>query len=273
MANTIGIIINSMSTTLVISIIFGWLAGWLVNYLADVLPFTRRFSQPTCPECNALFTWQEYLFFRPCSNGHTRKARAWIVQIIILAASVYTWVKPPTKLGYFLGLILMIYFGVVFVIDLEHRLILHPTSIFGALLGLTAGTIAHGIWPTLLGGLGGLLIMLTFYGLGVLFTRVRAKRLLAMGQEADDEEALGSGDVILVTILGLIVGWPLIWLCLLYGILLGGLVSLLIILGLVISGKYKTSALMTFIPYGPYFIITAFLIVYFPRLLAMIVPN
>jgi prepilin signal peptidase PulO-like enzyme (type II secretory pathway) len=199
--------------------------------------------------------------------------RTWIVQTIILAASVYTWVKPPAKLGYFLGLILIIYFGVVFVIDLEHRLILHPTSIFGALLGLTVGTIAHGIWPTLLGGLGGLLIMLAFYGLGVLFTHVRTKRMLAMGQEADDEEALGSGDVILVTILGFIVGWPLIWLCLLYGILLGGLVSLIIILWLVISGKYKRNALMTFIAYGPYFIATAALIVYFPRLLAMIVPG
>jgi hypothetical protein len=166
------------------------------------------------------------------------------------------------------------------VIDLEHRLILHPTSIFGAFLGLIVGIANHKIgtalwdriWPTLLGGLGGLLIMLTFYGLGVLFTRIRAKRLLAIGQEPDDEEALGSGDVILVTILGFIVG-PLIWFCLLYGILLGGLVSLLIILWLVISGKYKKNALMTFIPYGPYFIITAALIIYFPKLLAMIVPG
>jgi hypothetical protein len=30
---------------------------------------------------------------------------------------------------------------------------------------------------------------------------------------------------------------------------------------------------MTFIPYGPYFIITAALIVYFPKFLAMIVPG
>jgi prepilin signal peptidase PulO-like enzyme (type II secretory pathway) len=262
-----------MSTTLIVSIIFGWLAGWLVNYFADVLPFTRRFSQPTCTECNAPFTWQDYLFYRRCQNGHARKTRLWIVQIIILAASVYTSIKPPSKLGYFLGLILIIYFGVIFVIDLEHRLILHPTSIFGALLGLTVGTVAHGIWPTLLGGLGGLLIMLAFYYLGVLFTRIRAKRLLAMGQEPDDEEALGSGDVILVTIIGFIVGWPLIWLCLLYGILLGGLFSLLLLLWLVISGRYKHNALMTFIPYGPYFIITATLIVYFPKLLAMIVPG
>ena len=272
MADTIRIIINSMVTTLIGSIILGWLAGWLVNYFADVLPFTRRFSQPTCPECNATFTWRDYLFFRACQNGHIRKIRLWIVQVIILAISIYTSIKPPSKIGYFLGLVLLIYFGVIIVIDLEHRLILHPTSIFGAFLGLIVGTVAHGFWSTLLGGLGGLLIMLAFYGLGVLFTRIRAKRLLAIGQEPDDEEALGSGDVILVTILGFIVG-PLIWLCLLYGILLGGLVSLSIILGLVISGRYKKNALMTFIPYGPYFVITAALIIYFPKLLAMIVPG
>lgn len=199
--------------------------------------------------------------------------RLWVIQIIILAASIYTWLQPPSKLGYFLGWILIIYFGVVFVIDLEHRLILHPTSIFGAILGLIVGIVAHGVSATLLGGLGGLLIMLAFYGFGVLFTRIRTRHLLANGQEADDEEALGAGDVILVTILGLIVGWPLIWLCLLYGILLGGFVSLFVVLWLVINGKYKTSILMTFIPYGPYFIILAALIVYFPKFLAMIVPG
>ena len=199
--------------------------------------------------------------------------RVWVVQFIILAASVYTWIKPPSKIGYFLGLLLIIYFGVIFVIDVEHRLILHPTSVIGALLALIVGTVAHGIVPTLLGGLGGLLIMLAFYGFGVLFTRIRTKRLLAIGQEPDDEEALGAGDVILVTILGFIVGWPLIWLCLLYGILLGGLVSIFIILWLVVRGKYSAGALMTFIPYGPYFITTAALIVFFPKLLAMIVPD
>jgi prepilin signal peptidase PulO-like enzyme (type II secretory pathway) len=262
-----------MYTTIIVSIILGWLAGWLVNYFADVLPITRRFSQPACQECDISFTWKDYLLFRPCKNGHSRKIRFWIIQLIILAASVYSWVKPPSKVGYFLGLVLIIYFGVVFVIDLEHRLILHPTSIFGALLGLTVGIVAHGISPTLLGGLGGLLIMLAFYGFGVLFSHIRAKRLRAMGQEADDEEALGSGDVILVTIIGFIVGWPLIWLCILYSILLGGLISLLLILWLVISRNYTKNALMTFIPYGPYFIIIASMIIFFPKILAMIVPH
>ena len=272
---------NFMPITLVISIMLGLLAGWLVNYLADVLPFTRRFSRPICQLCGSPYEWQNYLFFRPCLNGHPRKARLWVTQIIILAASIYTWLRPPSKLGYFLGLILIVYFGVVFVIDLEHRLILHPTSIVGAILGLVVGIVAHGtgptLWtrvgPTLLGGLGGFLIMLLFYFLGVLFARIRARRLLAQGQEVDDEEALGAGDVILVTVLGLILGWPLIWLCLLYGILLGGVVSFFIILWLIISGRYKASAFMTFIPYGPYFIITAALIVYFPKFVAMVVPG
>ena len=185
-----------MSITLIVPILLGCIAGYLVNYLADVLPFTRRLSQPACLQCDAPFTWKDYLIFRPCKNGHSHKVRLWIVLITILSASVYTWINPP-KIEYLLGMILITYFGVVFVIDMEHRLILHPTSIFGSLLGLIVGTISHGIKDTLLGGLGGFLIMLAFYYFGVLFTRIRTKRMLAMGQEVDDEEALGAGDVIL----------------------------------------------------------------------------
>lgn len=264
---------NPMSITLIIPAILGWLGGWLVNYLADALPATRQLSRPACLVCGSPFAWEDYLSFRLCENGHPRRTRAWAVQFIVTALSVYTWLNPPAKLGYLVGLILLVYFGVVFVIDMEHRLILHPTSVFGAVLGLVAGVVMHGISPTLWGGVGGLLIMLAFYYLGVLFTWFRSRRLIALGQEPDDEEALGFGDVILVAILGFIVGWPLIWLCLLYGVLLGGLVSLFIVIWLVTSGRYKTSALMTFIPYGPYFIATAGLIVYFPKFLALIVPD
>lgn len=262
-----------MATTLIVPVIFGWLAGWLVNYLADVLPVTRRFSQPSCAQCDAPFALKEYFLFRSCQNGHPRKARAWIFQILILAASVYTGINPPSKIGYSLGLALIVYFGVIFVIDLEHRLILHPTSIFGAFLGLVVGTISHGIGATLWGGLGGLLIMLAAYGVGILFTRKRAKHMVALGQEPDDEEALGSGDVILITILGFILGWPLVLFGFIVGVMLGGLFSLLIVLWTVLRGGNKQNALMMFIPYGPYFIVSAFLIIYFPRFAAMIAPG
>ncbi len=253
--------------------LIGWLAGWMVNYFSDILPITRRISKPVCLECGAAYSLKEYLLFQRCSNGHARGYRVWLVQLLIAAASLYIWLQPPTGIGYALGLLLILYFGVVFVIDMEHRLILHPTSIAGALLALTVGIISHGAVPTLLGGLGGFVIMFVFYSLGVLFTKFRAKRIIAQGQVPDEEEALGAGDVILVTILGFLVGWPLIWFCILLSIMIGGIASLMLVVGLLLTRNYKKNVLMVFIPYGPYFIISAFLITFFPRFLAMIVPG
>ncbi len=161
----------------------------------------------------------------------------------------------------------------IFVIDFEHRLILHSTSIFGALFGLGLGIwINNGIGPSLIGGLTGLVIMLVFYYFGVLFSHLRARRLQAAGQDADNEEALGFGDVILAGVLGLILG-PLIWFGLLLGILLGGLVGAIMVLYLIISKRYKTEALMIFMPYGPFFITSAFLLLFIPALIAPIVPK
>lgn len=258
---------------IIVPILLGCIAGCVVNYLADVLPVTRRFSQPTCPQCDAIFSWRDYFSLRPCQNGHFRKARLWIVLVVMTAVSINTWMNPPSKIEYLLGIILLTYFGTVFVIDMEQRLILHPTSIFGVVLGLIVGTVSHGVKATLLGGLGGLLIMLGFYYFGVLFARIRTKRMLALGQEADDEEALGAGDVILATILGLMLGWPLIWFGLLLGILLGGFFSLMLILWLVVTRKYGKNALMLFIPYGPYFIMSAFLIIFFSKFVQMMLPG
>jgi Type IV leader peptidase family len=257
----------------IIPVAIGWLAGYMVNYFADVLPFTRRFSRPTCIQCDAHFTWKNYLLFRPCENGHPRSARTWAAQFSLLIVSAYTWAHPVAKIGYALGFILIIYFATVFIIDLEHRLILHPTSIVGALFGLGFGWLKWGLSAALTGALGGFIMMAAFYYLGVLFSRMRAKRMLARGQEVDDEEALGAGDVILVTILGLILGWPLIWFGLIFGILFGGAVSLLLILWLVVTRRYDTNAFMLFIPYGPYFITSAFLIIFFPRFVQIFVPG
>jgi Flp pilus assembly protein protease CpaA len=97
--------------------------------------------------------------------------------------------------------------------------------------------------------------------------------MIAAGLEPDDEEALGAGDVILVTILGLIVGWPFILLNLLYAILLGGAVSSLILLWLIVTRKYSQNSLMVFTPYGPYLITIAFLIVFMPKLLKNVIPG
>ncbi len=186
--------------------------------------------------------------------------------------SLYTWFRPHA-MGYALGMLLLTYFAVVIVIDLEHRLILHPTSMAGTLLGLGIGIYVNRIIPTLLGGLGGLAIMFVLYYLGVLFSKLRARRLKATGQEADDEEALGAGDVILACVLGFVLGWPLIWFGLLLGILLGGIIGVVLILALILSGRYGKNALMVFIPYGPFFILSAFFILFLPNWIVNVMPR
>ena len=263
-----------MSIATFLPIIIGILAGWLINYLADVLPATRSFSQATCQKCDATMSPSTYLLMKKCPSCEARRSpRSWFILILGVISSLLLWFNPHTKLGYYFGFILLIYFTTVFVIDLEHRLIMHPVSIVGGLLGFGIGIALHGIAPTLQGGLGGFAIMMIFYLFGILFARIRARKMASSGQELDDEEALGAGDVILATVLGLILGWPLIWFGLLLGILLGGLITLPMLLIMLVVRRYKQDAWMTFIPYGPFFLISAILIIYFPNLLSVLVPK
>lgn len=258
----------------IIPLLAGWIAGWIINYVSDVLPETRRLSNPVCVQCGAPIPLLEYLFFQGCLNGHARHWRVWIVQAASVAMSIYTYINPPPKIEYLAGLFLLTYFGIVIIIDMEHKLILHPTSIIGSILALTLGLASHGLVDTLWGGLTGLLVMLAFFYFGVLFARLRARRMRAQGLEADDEEALGQGDVILVTILGLLVGGPTLTLVMIIlSILLGGLVSFLLVIGLMLSRRYNENALMMFIPFGPYFVIGAGIIVFFPDALRAILPS
>ncbi len=247
-----------MEFKLVIPMLLGWLSGWLVNYLADVLPFTRKFSRPVCPACQAEVKWIGYLFFRSCTNcGKQRSPRTLIVQAVITAAAVLIWIFPDPALPFPPAFILLVYLAVVLVIDLEHRLILHPVSMVGAVLGLGIGiflrgqhSIPYGISSTLLGGAAGFGAMLVFYFGGVLYTKYMSKkRGLAAG-----EVALGFGDVNLSGILGLLLGWRAIFACLFLAILAGGLVGLVITLGMLVTKKYKA---FTAIPYAPFLILSA----------------
>ena len=261
-----------MDITLLIPAILGWIAGFFVNYASDVLPITRRFSQPACLNCQTTFSWADYLTLRACHHCRTRRSlRTWIVQITAIASFLYFWLFPPIGLGLSLGLIVLIYFGLIIVIDLEHKLILHPTSKAGAVLGLVTGTIvfskvgtvSSAILTSILGGLAGFGIMFILYQFGAFVARIRAKRMQAAGQGDDGEEALGGGDVYLAGVLGLMLGWPNIILGLTYGVLIGGFVSLLAIIQLFVKRRYAGNAMMTFIPYGPSLILGAFYVLYF----------
>jgi leader peptidase (prepilin peptidase)/N-methyltransferase len=164
-------------------------------------------------------------------------------------APVWIWIFPGHSLPFLLAFVLLAYLAVVLVIDLEHRVVLHPVSITGAVLGLGIGIYINGITSTLLGGAVGFGIMLVFYFLGELFV----KRMSKKRGMSSDEVALGFGDVNLSGILGLLLGLKII-ICLFFAILVGGLVSLVIILGMLAARKYKA---FTAIPYAPFLILSA----------------
>src|SRR4030095_1874858 len=159
-----------MDPSVIVPVLLGWFAGLFVNYTSDVLPITRRFSQPACSHCHTPFTCADYLTLRACrSCGKGRSLRTWLVQILAVASFVYFWLFPSNALGYWLGAIILIYFWILTVIEPEHSLIPHPTRLFGAVLGLVVGTYLYytalkysflaSIGASLLGGLIGFGVM------------------------------------------------------------------------------------------------------------------
>jgi leader peptidase (prepilin peptidase)/N-methyltransferase len=190
-----------------------------------------------------------------------------LVELGSIGAAVWLWEAPPADLGFAAGLLLLVYFGVVVVIDMEYRLILNPVSLAGILIGLGIGTWLHGFTATILGGVAGFSLMLAFYYLGGFFSRMIARK---RGVVIEAGEALGFGDVNLSGVLGLILGWPLILPTLFLSILIGGVVSLVYMLVMLAFRRYQ---LLMAIPYGPFLVTGAVLLIFFrDSVLARLLP-
>jgi leader peptidase (prepilin peptidase)/N-methyltransferase len=192
-----------------------------------------------------------------CGQRRQNLLRAFLVEFGVIGGSVWLWLSPPVRLGFLPGFLLMVFFVLVVVIDIEHRLILHPVSLVGAGLAAVIGWRVHGLVPTMVGGLVGFVLMYLLYKFGELFTRIFSR----LRREPIDEVALGFGDVNLAGILGLLLGWPVILLGLILAILAGGIYSLAYLLLSVIIGRYRSFEAM---PYAPYLILAAALLLFFP---------
>jgi leader peptidase (prepilin peptidase)/N-methyltransferase len=230
--------------------ILGLFASILVNYLSDVLPTQRKLARPVCRECGKPFAWKDYLLLASCrSCGKPRSWRTYVTLVAGIGLSLTLWFARPAWMEFWLAILVVAFLGLVIIIDIEHRLILHVVTLTGAVLGLVTGLSRFSLARTLLGGLTGLLIMLLIYGMGVLFARYRSRKL---GVD-DGEEALGFGDVTISAVLGLMVGFPNIFYGLTTGILLAGAFSLILILALVLKKKFETTGI--YIAYGPFLVL------------------
>lgn len=120
--------------------------------------------------------------------------------------------------------------------DLEHRLIPNRFMLPAILLALVAGFYVD--WMTwkaaLLGGATGLVFFGVAYGMATVVYPGRV--------------GLGMGDVTLATFIGLAVGFPSALVAVILGVLMGGLVSVLLLLT-------RRVRLDSALPYGPYLVV------------------
>ena len=192
------------------------------------------------------------MFFAPC--GHCQEKffkRHGIVIFVLVIICVYIAVSRTTWLAFTIDLLISAYILLLIIIDIEHHLILHITSAFGAILTASAGILRHGFLSTIYGGVAGLVTMLILYLIGIYFGKYLSKK---RGEEV--EEGLGFGDVILGAICGLLLGWPGISAGLFSGIVLGGLYSLGLVVIHLVKKQYKP---FMAIPYGPFLAGAAYL--------------
>lgn len=237
-------------------IVPGWAIGGLINYLADILPRKRRLAAPFCPHCAQSWRWRNYLLLDKCAHCSAPPlGRHRDTQFISLIVVLLMWSYPPPNVGFFWAIVILAYFGVVLIIDIEHRLILHPVSLAGIVICTTYGIIQHGITPTLIGAFAGFSIMLGLYFFGVLFSKLVSR----IRKQPVEEVALGFGDVALSTVLGFLLGWPGITAGLMLAIILGGFFSLIYLLVKMARKKYH---FLSAIPYGPFLILSAILLLF-----------
>ncbi len=238
--------------------LLGILAGSVINFLADVLPLTRSLTPLICVHCGNRWPVFAYLMLQPCAHCHQRRSIRSFAVIILTALGFAALALIPAatgKMGFAISAIVLTYFGVVAVIDLEHRLILYPVVIAGVILGAGVGIWRHGWLSTALGGLVGFLIMFGLYAFGAFFVRWLSRR---RGKETD-EVALGYGDVNLSGVLGLLLGFPGIFAGLTLAIILGGVGSLVVIVIMLLKKRWHA---FIAVPYAPFLVLAAAILLF-----------
>lgn len=239
-------------------IIIGWALGGVVNFIIDGLYWKRGALSSECLDEIKAHGW--FSFCLNPFNSHEcirwQRMRAVVINIMVVFFTLWLWYRPPQGVEFLWGLPLLMYLSVVTVMDLEHRVVLHEISLTGAVLGAALGISLHGLPSTLIGGVFGFGLMYLAYLLGVMYVRYRNRN----AETRFEDDALGFGDVNISGVIGLILGWPGIIAGLVVGVVLGGLISLVY---LVIRKLTNTLEMFEAIPYAPFLVAGAVILIYF----------
>ena len=185
---------------------------------------------------------------------------------IVVVGALWAIPEMQSHYGLWQTYLVILYFFIVAIIDLEHRLIMHSVSLAGGVLAVILGWQAHGMAETLIGGATGFGIVFGLYLLGWLFVVFQRK----VRNKIIDEVAFGWGDVILATVLGLLLGFPLIVMAIFLAIVFASVYSLFHIAYLVVRRRYHSGAV---IPLGPFFVLGAFFVGFLQVAAQMMLAN
>jgi leader peptidase (prepilin peptidase) / N-methyltransferase len=277
-----------MDLNVIIIAFIGLLAGGLVNALADELPYRRNPTLPTYPNGapRPISAWLGIIAFplgqrtpsdtAESNEGHRRHYEGepklgWRYPItevstaILMVLTYVIWGNDPevSSLQMIIWLIYMAIFMLINVIDIEHKLILFIVMIPSAILALLDASIvpipAPLLKDALIGGGVGFVIFFIFYQGGYLFTYIMGR---ARG-ETINTVAFGFGDVMMITLSGLILGLQGVIFVMFISVFLGavGAIVYLLLMRFVFAGRYS---LFTAIPYGPYIVAATIIVLLFP---------
>lgn len=280
-----------MSLLIILFLLFvGVIAGGIVNILADDLPHRRNPGMPTYPDGTprppkAWLGLTAFLFglrtppphivaqySEEVREKHKREDSSklsWRYPIVevatpVLMIATYLIMRDTPEINtpqIILWIIYMAIFVLITVIDMEHKLILFvvmiPSGILAFLDALLLPTPLPTLESALAGGLVGFVIFFVFYQGGFLFTYIMGR---ARGEEINTV-AFGFGDVMMITLSGLMLGFQNVIFVMFISVFLGSVGALIYLaMRFLVAGRYQ---LFTAIPYGPYIVAATIIVLLF----------
>ena len=223
-------------------VLFGLCIGSFLNVVIYRLPLSQSLVSPGshCGSCNSpiLFYDNIPILSYTLLRGRCRQCKeriSWqhpVVEALTAICLLFLFIKYGFSNLFFVYSILVLFLIPISFIDLDKKLILNKLTVPGFILGLILVLGLHvETWQNILFGAmaGGLVVWLPGL-LGKLLFR---------------KESMGMGDVKLLVMIGVYVGFPDVALCFFFGILLAGL---FIAGGMVL----KILRFGDIIPFGPF---------------------
>ncbi|QQS22789.1 prepilin peptidase [bacterium] len=251
--------------------LFGWFIGSFLNVLIWRLPRDQKITgRSQCPHCKHVLGWQDLVpvFSYLVSGGKCRYCKKkvslryplielitgalFVLAVILVSPIAYNWLIDSVLIVryWFIFSVLLI----VFIIDLEHYLILNKV-VYPATAVLLVMVAFFGWYSGMSLDGQGLYLLNSLLGMIAGFVPFYILHKISKGKW------MGLGDAKLGLFLGAMFGFPQIWVCYFIAFLLGSAVSL----PLLIAGKKE---LTSKIPFGTFLSVAALITIVFGLQLA-----